>query len=135
MRIFLTLSLLTAAHALFSQNIVNHTVQWSVFRQLEANTGTLTDLNETIESYGSGRIEWKDRRGNIKKTFVIREVNGAWNNIQLPGTILFEVDFEGRPGTVRFSREEGKIIVQVVLLNADDNPDIYELYVSTFTIL
>lgn len=135
MRIFLTLSLLMAARALFSQNVVDHTVQWSVSRMVEANTGALTDVNETIESYGSSRIEWKDRRGNIKQTFVIREVNGAWTNIQSAGTILFEVDCEGRVGTVRFSRQDGEILVQVVLLKADGNPDIYELYITSFTVL
>jgi hypothetical protein len=135
MRIFLTLSLLMAVHSLFSQNVVDHTVQWSVSRMVEANTGALTDLNETIESYGSSRIEWKDRRGNIKQTFVIREVNGTWTDIQSPGNILFEVDCEGRLGTVRFSRQTEGIVVQVVLLKADDNPDIYELHVTDLTIL
>lgn len=132
MRIYLTIGLLCFAQILFSQNIAEHNVRWNANEVIDGNSGKSIGESHQIESFRVDRVEWKDRRGNIIKTFSIREVNGEWTDIEMPGNILFEVDNEGRQGTIRISRHENNITIQIVLLRSDDNPEIFEFLIDSF---
>ena len=135
MKILLTIGLLCYAQFLFSQNISEHAVQWRAREVSDGNSGKLIAEDHLIQSFQDSRVEWKDRRGNILKTFNIREVNGTWLDIQSAGKILFEVDTEGRQGTIRMAREGNTISVQILVLRPDDNPEIFDFLIDSFTIL
>jgi hypothetical protein len=130
---------LTAACFLFStiglkaQNISSGALVWEVDACLDVSTGISNEATDQILSYGNERIEWRDGAGSVKATFEIIEVNGQWANVRNNGAIVYEVRCDGRPGTIQFSRAEGKHSIRIILLKPSEDPDIHRLSVSTVT--
>jgi hypothetical protein len=71
---------------------------------------------------------------SIKYTFIVLEVNGQWSDVKNSGNVLYEVESNGRQGTVEFIRQDGTIYIRITLLKPAENPDIFRLSVSTITI-
>lgn len=119
---------------MLAQDITTATISWAVASTQAVNTGEITELADRIVSHGDDTIEWTDRRGVIKKSFAISEVNGSWTNVQVPGTILYEVQSGEESGTVTFQRTASEILIRILILRGEEIPDIYEMTISTITV-
>jgi hypothetical protein len=119
--------------ALKAQNIETSTLRWKIETCLDVNTGTLNTAFDQLISYGNGRIEWRSIQGDLKRTFSILETNGQWLNVAQNGSILFEIESDGRRGTVQFIRSGGTITIQVILLREEGNAEQFTLTASSTT--
>lgn len=134
MKTFILITLVLASKGLLAQDITNATVSWAVVSTQAVNTGEIAELEDRIVSHGIDTIEWTDRRGVVKKSFAINEVNGSWANVQSPGTILYEVQSGEESGTVTFQRTASGILIRILILRGEEIPDIYEMTISTITV-
>ncbi len=121
--------LLLAQHG-FSQNITSSDLSWSVSRIGNRAAGEFDDRGGVILSYGTERVEWRDAQGTLKQTFVIREVNGSWQDVARNGSILYEADSDGKSCTLAFQRSGNVLTVTIGILNDSDVPLIYEFTIQ-----
>jgi hypothetical protein len=131
MRIFILIALALLSTGLQAQNITTTTLVWSITGTQVINTGEMIGPGEQLVSYGKNTVEWKDSRGEVKKSFTVSGVNGAWSNVQSQGSIVYDVQCGDKPGTITFQRTAGGIMIRILLLNGEEMPDIYEMTVST----
>jgi len=126
--------LLLTQHA-FSQNITSTDLSWSVSRMDNRAAGEFDDRGGAIQSYGTGRVEWRDDHGALKQTFVVREVNGSWQDVAHNGSILYEADSNGKSCTISFQRDGNVVTITLGILNDADVPLIYEFTIQNITTL
>jgi hypothetical protein len=134
MKIFILITLALLSTGLHAQNVTVATLAWSITKTQVINTGEMIESGEQLVSYGKNTVEWKDSKGEVKKSFAVGEVNGAWSNVQAPGSIFYDVQCGEKPGTITFQRTAGGILIRILLLNGEEMPDIYEMTVSTITV-
>jgi hypothetical protein len=136
MKKYIAVLILTlAATGLHAQNIATTTLSWKADACLDVNTGVVSTIYDQVLSYSNTRIEWRTIQGDLKRTFTILEVNGQWSNAAQNGAILYEVESDGRRGTVKFSRTAGATSIHVLLLRDDGNAEQFTLSISTITTL
>lgn len=131
---FIIILLMLASKGLLAQDITSATISWAVISTQAVNTGEITETGDRVVSHGANTIEWTDRRGVVKKSFTISEVNGSWTNVQSPGTILYEVQSGEESGTITFQRTMSDILIRILILRGEEVPDIYEMTISTITV-
>ena len=126
----ITIILLLITQTVLCQNITTQTISWPISRIIDVNTGELTTPEDRIVSHGTTKIEWIDKKGILKKTFTITEVNGTWPNIQKTGTITYEVDYQGNRGTVTFQKTTTETEIRILVVPEEDMPEMYEMRVG-----
>jgi hypothetical protein len=131
MRVIILITLALLSKGLQAQNITTATLAWSITRTQVINTGEMIESGEQLISYGRNTAEWQNSRGEVKKSFTVIGVNGAWGNVQLQGSIVYDVQCGDKPGTITFQRTAGGVLIRILLLNGEEMPDIYEMTVST----
>jgi hypothetical protein len=134
-KILLVVALIIPGFLVKAQNIATTPLAWKVDACLDVNTGTSGTAYDQVLSYSNTRIEWRSIQGDLKHTFTILEVNGQWSNVTQNGTTLYEVESNGRRGTVQFSRTAGAVFIHVLLLKDEGNAEQFTLSVSTITTL
>lgn len=134
-KILLVVALIIPGFLVKAQNIATTTLAWKVDACLDVNTGTSGTAYDQVLSYSNARIEWRSIQGDLKRAFTILEVNSQWANVAQNGTILYEVESEGRRGTVQFSRTAGVVSIHVLLLRDDGDAEQFTLSVPTITTL
>src|SRR5687768_678207 len=127
MRTFILITLALLSTGLQAQNVTITTLVWSITGTQVINTGEMIESGEQLISNGNNTVEWKDSRGEVKKSFIVSEVNGAWSNVQSQGSIVYDVQCGDKPGTITFHRTAGAIMIRIMLLNGEEMPDIYEM--------
>lgn len=133
-RIIFLVLILASANA-FSQNITTQNLSWQISRMDDITSGAFDERGGTIQSYGTDRAEWHDASGALKQTFTIKEVNGAWANIQNTGTILYEAVTDNKQATITFLRNGQELRVRIGILTDDAEPQIYEFAIQNYTTL
>jgi hypothetical protein len=128
MRNILSIFFLLTAFILHGQNIRTETISWNVTTTFNATIGEQVEENSMIVSYAD-HIEWKTANGTVKDSFTILETNGSWTDIGSNGQIIFEVDKQGRRGTIQFTKAASGISIRFILI-AKDAPEIYELTIA-----
>jgi hypothetical protein len=136
MRKYIVVIILTlAAAGLHAQNIATTTLSWKADACLDVNTGIVNAAYDQVLSYSNTRIEWRTIQGDLKRTFTILEGNGQWANVTQNGSMLYEVESDGRRGTVQLSRTAGAVSIHILLLRDDGDAEQFTLSVSTITTL
>src|SRR5262249_13377875 len=95
----LILMLLTTGFALHAQKITTNTIRWNSVSTFNAASGEKNMENTTVTSY-TDHIEWSAADGSLKYSVKILETNGSWPNISTNGQIIYEIDNQGKGGTV-----------------------------------
>ena len=131
-KLFLVILSLTCIN-LCGQDIRTATIRWSSEGNFNVNTGEDIRENTEVISYPD-HIEWRTANGSLKYSLGIVETNGTWTNVSGNGQVIFEVNNQGRRGTVQFSRSAEEIKVKVMLLS-EDRPDIFELTITNTELL
>jgi hypothetical protein len=131
----LIVALIINGFLLKAQNIATTTLVWKVDACLDVNTGVSSNAYDKVLSYSNTRIEWRSIQGDLKRTFTILDVNGQWSNVAQNGAILYEVESDGRRGTVQFSRTAGEVSIHILLLQDEGNAEQFTLSGSTITAL
>jgi hypothetical protein len=134
MKKILSILLMLMSTVAFSQ-VTQQTIQWSVTQVTTIATATTEDVNEKIISYGTSKIEWLASDGTIRKTFVIKETNGSWSNVQNAGSVTYEVESGNAVGNITFKKDASGIFIQILLIVDQNVSEQYELAVNTTTIL
>jgi hypothetical protein len=133
--IFMCAVLVLLATILPAQNIETQTLTWQIAHVQDVNTGeTLFSENETLVSYGSQKVEWKNADG-VKHTYIVNKANGTWNNASQSGSVIYQVNIGDKSGTITFERVKNEIMVRILLLKGDELPEIYEIKIVTITAL
>jgi hypothetical protein len=118
-----------------AQNIETQTLTWQIAQVQDVNTGeSQSSENETLVSYGSQKVEWKDATG-IKHTYIVNKTSGTWSNTSQSGSMIYQVDSGDKSGTITFERVKNEIMVRILLLKGDELPEIYEIKIVTITAL
>jgi hypothetical protein len=131
--LILVLLLILSIHAI-GQNIVSSTVAWSTSKTFNVNSGEMTPVANQLISYRQDSVNWKDASGNLKYSFLVNEVTGAWTDITASGEVIYEVSSGGYKGNIYFTRTAAGILIRIFLLTATD-PVIYELTVNSTQVL
>ncbi len=124
------LLLLTTSQGLLGQDIEVETIAWNIQHKVDISTGNSESVSEKIISYDNNHIEWHDEKGILKYDYIIRQVNGQWSNVAHSGSILYEVESDGKQGTVGFTRDGQEIIINLIMLNGDSLPERFRFIVS-----
>jgi hypothetical protein len=133
--ISLILSSVVFTGALSAQNIATETLTWQISNVQDVNTGeTLFSENETLVSYGSQKVEWKNTDG-VKHTYIVNKANGTWNNASQSGSMIYQVNIGDKSGTITFERVKNEIMVRILLLKGDELPEMYEIKIVKVTAL
>jgi len=137
MRNVLLLSIcLLPGMSVYAQNVTTQTIRWHISQTQDINGGRVYEDTDQIVSYGTGKVEWQNAQGVVKKTFIINETNGSWPNVQNNGSILYEVRVGDQPGTLRIFRTAGELTVRIMLIKDDQaDPDLYEMSITSFETL
>jgi hypothetical protein len=128
--ILLITGLCVAAMSSYAQNIRTSTISWHVTQAFDINTGTTTDVTDTIISVSASQLQWKT--DNSTKIFTVSEVIGQWTDVDNNGEIVYEASCENLRGTVTFLRSAG--VIRIRLLMADEAPYSYEFTVSGYQV-
>ncbi len=133
--ISLILSSVVFTGALSAQNIATETLTWQISQVQDVNTGeSQSSENETLVSYGSQKVEWKDATG-IKHTYIVNKTSGTWSNTSQSGSMIYQVDSGDKSGTITFERVKNEIMVRILLLKGDELPEMYEIKIVKVTAL
>ena len=133
--ILIHVALLVPVGTISAQNINTANLSWSIKRTDYVGTGQFDESGGTLISYGNTSVEWWDVQGALRKSFTIRETNGAWNNVAASGSILYEAESEGRPCTVTFLRDGSSLRATIIILPDNEQPIIYEFTLQNFITL
>ncbi len=118
-----------------AQNIATETLIWQISHVQDVNTGeSLSSENETLVSYGSQKVEWKNAVG-IKHTYIVNKTSGTWSNTSQSGSMIYQVDSGEKSGTITFERAKNEITVRILLLKGDELPEMYEIKIVKVTAL
>lgn len=127
--------MLLLATTLPAQNIATETLTWQISHVQDVNTGeTLFSENETLVSYGSQKVEWRNTDG-VKQTYIVSKANGTWNNTSQGGSMIYQVNIGDKSGTITFERVKNEIMVRILLLKGDELPEMYEIKIVKVTAL
>lgn len=121
--------------ALSAQNITTETLIWQISYVQDTNTGeSLLSENETLVSYGSQKVEWKNATG-IKSSYIVNKTGGTWSNTSQSGSMIYQVDSGDKSGTITFECVKNEIMVRILLLRGDELPEMYEIKIVKVTAL
>ncbi len=133
--IFIGVVMLLLPTSLPAQNITNETLTWQISQVQDVNTGeSLSSENETLVSYGSQKVEWKNAVG-IKHTYIVNKTSGTWSNTSQSGSMIYQVDGGDKSGTITFERAKNEIAVRILLLKGEELPEMYEIKIVKVTAL
>lgn len=117
-----------------AQSITSDSVIWHVNSIFEINTGSTTQVKETIVTYGDEQLVWLNKNGEVKMHFDITEVVGEWENINQPGTIVFRIKKGVDTGNLMIERDTIKTRLRLVYVESGQ-PNVYEFSVDGFELL
>lgn len=133
--IFILLGLFGSAR-LIAQDITSQTLSWKISYIQNVNTAEQVPAdNESLVTYGSDRIEWRNADSSIKHTYTINNVGGSWSNVSNNGSIVYQFKNGDQLGTITFERVKNEIMVRVLLAKDDALPEIYEIKIVKITTL
>lgn len=133
--LLLSIVILTTAYQnLSAQNIETDTIRWnaSKFTDLLSNT----EVNKPCQfiSYHNSSIKWLQKNGELVYVLTVNSVTGDWSEVNVNGTMSYDVSLDAMTGTISFSRSNNEL--KIVLDLRGGSGDIKNEYsISNFEIL
>lgn len=111
--ILLITGLCAIAISACAQNIRTSATSWHITQAFDINTGTTTNVTDTIISVNTSQLQWQTNGST--KTFTVSEVIGQWTDIDNNGEIVYEAGNESMRGTVTFIRAGGAMRIRLMM--------------------
>lgn len=127
--LLLIISLCAIGISARAQNIRTSTISWHITQAFDINTGTTTDVADTMISTTTSQLAWKKADGS-SILFTVSEVIGQWDDVAQNGEIVYEAGNGNLRGTVTFVRSGGSVRIRLIMTG--DVPSFYELTVSGY---
>lgn len=112
-----------------AQSITSDSIIWHVNSIFEINTGSITQVDETIVTYGDEQFVWLNRNGEIKKHFEITEIVGVWEDVNQPGSIVIRIAEGNVTGNLMIQRDAIKISIRLVYVE-EGVPGVFDFMIS-----
>lgn len=128
--ILLITGLCVIAMSSYAQNIRTSSISWHITQAFDINTGTTTDVTDTIISINTSQLQWQTNGST--KTFTVSEVIGQWTDIENNGEIVYEAGNESMRGTVTFIRTGS--ITRIRLMMTGETLVAYEFTISGYQV-
>ncbi len=123
-KLLLTLAILGIGSNALGQDVKTSTLRWNVTNAMYLRTGEMIG-DPTILISSPGKVEWQKADGSVRLTAKVVEIRGTWSNGSAPGQILFQIESEGKQGTLQFTRDNTGIKM-VWTIFKEDLPEIIE---------
>lgn len=111
-KLFTVLSLLFST-AVVAQDITTTSLRWTCNQTTDLKAPSTKDYACVFITQGNRTITWLQRSGQVRSTYVIREIQGSWRDITSQGIITYLVDRDGRAGRVVVERSGESINITV----------------------
>jgi hypothetical protein len=112
------------------QNLSTQNIQWNCNQVLNVTTGMQSFGNEVLISRSNGKVEWKDGSGTVKYQFDVQSTSGTWSDVNVPGSIRFNFQYESQPGFVEITKTAIETTVKISLFMNED-PQVYDLKINS----
>jgi fibrillarin-like rRNA methylase len=115
----------------YSQDITTVNTVWTSVETLMIVTGDRITEATQLTSYRKDHIVWADANNTVKYDFTVKETDGAWTDLQQPGSFIYEVEANGKSGNITFERTTAGVKARIFLLtDTDTEPLTCELIIT-----
>jgi len=112
-----------------AQNISTTNLNWGSVSTFVPTTATTTGEVTQFITYSGDSIRWVGADQTIKYRLKVLETNGTWSDVSQAGTIIYEVDNNGKRGVITMTRSND--IKVRMMLTTDADPAVYELTINS----
>jgi hypothetical protein len=113
-------------------SIKTDSLVWNVNQLLDAAQNATSDYTAQFISYGKSKIVWA-QHDNYNNVFTVTGTSGSWNDLSSKGSFQYNVNLNGKSGTITFARTATGLQITTTLTDSGKNALPYVFYVNSVT--
>ena len=116
-----------------AQSPSSQSIKWNISELTDLKTDTVQNYESYFITYQNEKIVWVQKKR--EDTFVVDALQEDWNDVNVNGSIEYNVNIAGQTGTLGVVREGSLIEITLVLTNAAGKQLEYKFTVESFQAL
>lgn len=90
------LLVLIAGTTTLAQNISTNNLTWEAVETTNLQTSVTTTLKCSFRTNSNTSVEWIQKKGQLSTLYTVTSVQGAWNNVAMPGSVTYTLQHDGK---------------------------------------
>lgn len=118
--LFFILSLTIFQIGLKAQSFSSDSIQWNASSFVDKISNVSVGIPCTFITYNN-EIRWIQKDGEVVYTFAVGSIEGVWSDVNVNGTISYNVSLDGLVGKITISKVEGAYAILLDVNGVNDS--------------
>ncbi|NJM26091.1 MAG: hypothetical protein HC859_11995 [Bacteroidia bacterium] len=116
-------------------SVTTTNLAWTVTDVYNVNAQLHEFDSDIVTIHTDGTLLWNDAAGSTKLQVSGATLAGTWLNVATDGEVVYHFTADSQPATLTLQRAQGVYTMEVSMYQNESTPQVYQLSISSYTVL